>query len=39
MKLPNIMEGKFKHQGQIDQGLEEWLCPRVSEPDCSYFSE
>ena len=33
------MEGKFQDQGQIDQDLEEWLSPRGSQHDRSFFSE
>ena len=38
-KLPNLMEGEFKDQGQLDQDLEEWLSPRGSQPDRGFFSE
>ena len=33
------MEGKFQDQGQLDQDLEEWLSPRVSQYVQGFFSE
>ena len=33
------MEGEFQDQGQVVQDLEEWLYPRGSQPDRSFFSE
>ena len=37
--LPNLTEGKFQDQGQLDQYFEEWLYPRGSQPDCGFFFE
>ena len=33
------MEGEFQYQGQLDQDLEEWLSPRVSQYVQGFFSE
>ena len=33
------MEGEFQDQGQLDQDLEEWLSPRVSQSVHGFFSE
>ena len=33
------MEGELKDQGKLDQYLEEWLSPRWSQPDRSFFSK
>ena len=39
MKPSNSTEGKFQDQGHIDHDLEEWLYPRGSQTDCSFFYE
>ena len=39
VKLPNLMEGEFQYQGQLDQDLEEWLYPRGSQSVHGFFSE
>ena len=33
------MEGEFQAQGLLDQDLEEWLSPRVSQSVHGFFSE
>ena len=39
-KLPNLMEGEFQDQGQLDQDLEEWLSPRGSQSiQCFLYEE
>ena len=39
VKLPNLMEGEFQDQGQLDQDLEEKLSPRGSQSVHGFFSE
>ena len=39
VKLPNLMEGDFQDQGQLDQYLEEFLSPRGSQYVHGFFSE
>ena len=31
LNLPNVIEGEFQDQGQLDQYLDEWLSPRGSQ--------
>ena len=39
LKIPNLMEGKFQDQGQIDQDLEVWLSHRGSQSVRGFFSK
>ena len=39
VKLPNLLEGEFQDQGQIDQYFEDWLSPRGSQYVHGFFSE
>ena len=39
VKLPNLTEGEFQDQGQLDKDLEEWLSPRGSQSVHGFFSE
>ena len=39
VKLPNLMEGEFQDQGQLDKYLEEWLSPRGIQSVHSFISE
>ena len=39
VKLPNLMEGEFQDQGQLDKYLEEWLSPGGIQSVHGFFSE
>ena len=39
VKLPNLMEGELKYQGQLDQYQEEWFYPRGSQSVHGFLSK
>ena len=39
VKLPNLMEGEFRDEGQLYQYLEEWFSPIGSQSVHGFFSE
>ena len=39
LNLPNLMEGKFQDQGQLDQDFEDWLYSGGIQPDHGLLSE